>query len=85
MLTTIKGTFRDGQINLSEDPGFRGEAEVYVTFVTEPRPRPDSQMMTFGMLAVPGRRMSTEEDFKIAEYHGEAEAELDDAEGQANP
>jgi uncharacterized protein (DUF433 family) len=37
MLTAIKGTFRDGRVELDEDPGIIGEARVLVTFL-QPEP-----------------------------------------------
>jgi hypothetical protein len=70
MPTTVKGIYHDGRIELSEDPGVTGEAAVMVTFLDEAQKSSRSQpprIMTSGMLAVPGRRMSTEDDFKIAE------------------
>ena len=71
MLTAIKGTFRDGRVQLDEDPGIIGETPVVVTFLqpqaSDAKP-PESKLMTFGMLAAPTRRQSGEDDFKIAEY-----------------
>jgi hypothetical protein len=71
MLTSIKGMFRDGRVELDEDPGIRGEAPVVVTFLQSPASdasTAESKPMTFGMLADPARRMSDQNDFKIAEY-----------------
>jgi hypothetical protein len=71
MLTSIHGTFRNGRVELEEDPGITGEAAVVVTFLEPQLPRvhtDTSKMIRFGMLAEPGRRVSSEEDFKVAEY-----------------
>ena len=70
-MLTINGIYKDGRIELSKDPGLKGESAVLVTFLSEqekPADVPPGQMMTYGMLAVRGRRMSAEDDFKIAEY-----------------
>ena len=71
MLNAVKGTFRDGRVELDEDPGIIGETPVVVTFlqpeVSDAKTR-ESKLMTFGMLADPARRMSEEDDFKIAEF-----------------
>ncbi|HZK80862.1 MAG TPA: hypothetical protein VFC46_07340 [Humisphaera sp.] len=71
MLTAIKGTFRNGRVELDEDPGIVGEAAVVVTFLKPEKSDtggPEAKIMTFGMLAEPGRRMSGEDDVKIAEH-----------------
>ena len=71
MLTMAKGFYRDGRIELAEDPGVTGEAAVVVTFLESETKRvaqPKPSIMTSGMLAVPGRRMSSEADFKVAEF-----------------
>jgi hypothetical protein len=72
MSLTINGIYRAGHIELTEDPKIAGEAPVVVTFLDVPRTpasEKTNRMMTSGMLAVPGRRMSNEEDFRDAEYH----------------
>jgi len=79
MLTTIKGIFRNGRIELDEDPGIIGEAPVVVTFLnsaTAGAEMGESKIITFGMLADPTRPMSVEDDFKVAEYD-DAEWERD--------
>jgi len=69
MAITVKGIYRDGRIELAEDPKIAGEAVVVVTFPELSRtPRISPRMMTSGMLATPGRRMSTEVEFRDAEY-----------------
>jgi hypothetical protein len=76
ILTAIKETFRNGRVELDKDPGIVGESAVVVTFLKSEAPSATGQqsnMITFGMLAEPGRGMSDEDDFKIAEY-GEFES-----------
>jgi hypothetical protein len=71
MLTAIKGTFRNGRVELDEDPGIVGEAPVVVTFLNADESsaqNPRSRMITFGMLREPGRRMSDDKDFQAAEH-----------------
>ena len=69
MLTAITGTFRNGRVELDEAPAFAGEASVVVTFLSPESPRrPALTQITFGMLGRVGRRMSYEEDFKVAEH-----------------
>lgn len=71
MPTTIRGTYRNGRIELSEDPGVVGDTAVVVTFlesIAASTPADKTRIMTFGMLADPARRMSGLEDFKSAEY-----------------
>jgi hypothetical protein len=71
MLTTVRGISRQGRVELSEDPNVTDEVPVVVTFL-EDRPSvkgsPGGRIMTFGILAVPGKAMSTEADFTAAEY-----------------
>lgn len=71
MLTAINGIFRNGRIELEEDPGIVGESPVVVTFLKQDLSQAktqESKMISFGMLAEPDRRMSDEEDFRIAEH-----------------
>jgi hypothetical protein len=46
-------------------------AKVLVTFLTQERERSPQRRMNYGQFA--GERMSTEEDFRAAEWRGEAE------------
>ncbi len=71
MLTSVEGKYRNGKIELNENPQIVGDADVVVTFLTPASFRTDEnkgKMITFGMLAVPGRRQSELEDFKIVEF-----------------
>jgi hypothetical protein len=71
MLTTIEGVYKDGKIELAETPAGIERARVLVTFLDNGASQPE-RMMTFGQLAMGGRK-STEEDFRVAEWHGEDE------------
>ena len=72
MPKTIEGTYRAGEIHLSRTPEGIEEARVLVTFLPpdpEPRREPAAQL-SFGMFK--GGRVTHDEDFRIAEWHGEA-------------
>jgi len=71
MLLTVEGTYKDGKVELAETPAGVKQARVLVTFLA-PEPRvPSHRHMVYGQFA--GARMSTEEDFRIAEWHGKTE------------
>ncbi len=70
MLPTIEGVYEKGRVDLSENPPGIARARVLVTFLPESVTQP-GQMMRFGQYS--GERMSTEEDFRIAEWRGEKE------------
>ncbi len=71
MLLTIEGTFKDGKVELSETPQGLREAKVLVTFLESAQAKPRPQMMRFGQLSGPKEKMSTEEDFRSAEWRGD--------------
>lgn len=71
MLLTIEGTFKDGRVELSETPRDVRETKVLVTFLAPAQAKSSYQMMRFGQFAGPAERMSTEEDFRIAQWRGE--------------
>jgi hypothetical protein len=71
MLVTIEGTFKDGQVKLSETPQGLCEAKVLVTFLESAQSKPRSELMRFGQLSGPQDKMSTEEDFRCAEWRGD--------------
>jgi hypothetical protein len=73
MTHAVEGIYRNGVIELLEVPEDIQESRVLVTFLP-PKPKP-SKMITLGMFK--GDRYSTEEDFTIAEFHGDAEDGLD--------
>jgi hypothetical protein len=70
MLLTIEGTFKDGKVQLSETPHDVREAKVLVTFLGPTPPRLSPQMMRFGQFSGPAEKMSTEDDFRSAEWRG---------------
>ena len=70
MLLTIEGTFKDGKVELSETPQGLREAKVLVTFLGSAQAKPPPQMMRLGQFRGPAEKMSTEEDFRIAEWRG---------------
>ena len=73
MLTTIEGTYREGTIILREIPPGLYMSRVLVTFLQESESQPVQEQMKFGQFS--GDVLPTEEDFKIAEWHGEEEFE----------
>jgi hypothetical protein len=74
-LITVEGVYRKGNIQLLEALTAAPEGRVLVTFLGESQPVPDPRPMQFGQFA--GPNMSTEEDFKIAEWQGEEEFDAD--------
>lgn len=71
MLLTVEGIYKDGHVELTETPGDIKHAKVLVTFLTPESPSSPSRRMSYGQFA--GEKMSTEEDFRMAEWRGEAE------------
>jgi hypothetical protein len=78
MLTTIEGTYHDGKITLLETPREAQDGCVLVTFLSKAEQKPAHRQMVFGQFS--GSVHPTEEDFKIAEWHGEEE--FDDLNGR---
>ena len=71
MFLTIEGTFKDGKVELSEMPQALHEAKVLVTFLGSAQVKPRPQMMRFGQFSGPIEKMSTQEDFRSAEWRGD--------------
>jgi hypothetical protein len=71
MPLTIPGIYRDGTIELLEKPAGLHEARVLVTVLDEPDTKPAPRYLQRGKYST--GRLSTEEDFKDAEWHGEDE------------
>ncbi len=71
MLLTIEGTFKDGKVEFSETPTGPREAKVLVTFLVPDHAKPSPRMMSFGQFSGPKEKMSTEEDFRVAEWRGD--------------
>jgi len=69
MLTTVEGIYKQGQIKLNEMPVGIEETRVLITFLPVETRMPSQRRMFYGQFA--GERMSTEEDFRIAEWRGE--------------
>jgi len=78
MQQSVEGIYRNGVVELLEVPQAMEESRVIVTFLpSTPKasnPQP-SKMITLGMFK--GDRLSTEADFKVAEFRGDAEDGLD--------
>ena len=76
MLQAIEGVYKNGRIELTETPKGISESRVIVTFLED---KPSSQtgqiMMSFGMFS--GSVQSTENDFQIAQFHGDSNDGLD--------
>ena len=67
-MTTIAGTYKDGKLELLEKPPEGQEGSVLVIFLDKPIntiSKPD--FISKGMFAGPIK--TTEEDFKLAEWH----------------
>jgi hypothetical protein len=74
MLTTVEGVYEDGQVELNEQPRGVRKAKVLVTFLDD-QEESTSQMMELGVFAGPIE--TSEEDFKLAEWHGDPDDGLD--------
>ena len=75
MLLTVEGTYKDGKVVLMETPAGVQDAKALVTFLPAEQKTASPRYMTYGQFA--GARMSTEEDFHMTEWRGEA----DDSDG----
>ena len=75
MNQTHEGVFRDGKVMLKDAPQFPDGTKVLVTFIAPPAidSSPTGQGLRLGMFSDPTRRFSTEDDFKLVEWHGEDE------------
>jgi len=71
MITTVEGVYKKGKIDLLEMPLGVDESQVLVTFLPKPIFKPLQRRMIYGQFA--GKKMSTEDDFRIAEWRGETE------------
>ncbi len=78
MPATVTGIYRQGKIELLETPKGVQEGRVLVTIQEESKPAPC--YLTRGKYKTTTTRMSTPEDFKDAEWHGEEE--FDDLYGE---
>ena len=80
MLTTVEGVYKDGHVELAERPDGIAEGRVLVTFL------PSGSGNAAEATREPGQIYRgmfktdvdvTEEDFKIAEFHGDPDDGLD--------
>lgn len=69
MLVTVEGAYKNGKVELTETPASIQEAKVLVTFLTTETKVPPHHYLAYGQFA--GERMSTEEDFRLAEWRDE--------------
>ncbi|MBW4621144.1 MAG: hypothetical protein KME17_17520 [Cyanosarcina radialis HA8281-LM2] len=74
MLQTIEGIYQNGKIQLVESPVGIAEGRVIVTFLETKLPQQPEQIMRFGMFA--NSQRSTEDDFRVAEFHGDPDNNL---------
>lgn len=70
MLLTVEGTYTDGKVELAETPTGVKRAKVLVTFLPS-EAGASRRFMIYGQFA--GERMSTEEDFRLAEWRSETD------------
>ena len=75
MSTTVAGVYRKGRVELLEIPEGLREGRVRVTLEEDAAVELAPRYLVRGKYS--GPRMSTEEDFKIAEWHGEPEFDDD--------
>lgn len=75
MLQSVKGIYKQGQIELLEIPDQIKESPVIVTFLTNEPELKTQQLMYFGMFG--GVNKSTDNDFLSSEFHGDSDDNLD--------
>jgi hypothetical protein len=69
MPTTVPGIYKEGKIELLETPAGIPEGRVLVTVQVDDTPKPAPRYLQRGKYTK--GKLSTEEDFKIAEWRGE--------------
>lgn len=67
--------YKNGNRQLSELPSDVSESRVIITFLESEKSPIQKQIMRFGMFS--GNKQSTENDFKITDFHGDTEDGLD--------
>ncbi len=75
MLQSIKGIYKEGKIELLETPNNLEESQVIITFLTSQPVQKEQKFMYFGMCR--GTNQSSDEDFSLAEFHGDSDDNLD--------
>ena len=73
MITTVEGIYRHGKIELFNPPIDISESRVLITFLPQTTSHTNNCPLTYGQFA--GEKMSTEEDFSLAEWPNKAEHE----------
>lgn len=71
MTAIVEGIYKEGKIELLETPVGLREGRVRVILTEEPEQKPAPRYLQRGKYQ--GARMSTLDDFKEAEWHGEEE------------
>ena len=71
MTAIVAGIYRQGKLELLEKPTGLREGRVRVVLTEEAEQKPEPRYLVRGKYK--GGRMSTLEDFKEAEWHGEEE------------
>ncbi|MBW4444339.1 MAG: hypothetical protein KME10_24585 [Plectolyngbya sp. WJT66-NPBG17] len=69
MLKAVEGVYKNGMIQLCETPEGVAESRVIVTFLAEKTAPNAPQLVKRGMF--PGEIKTNEEDFQMAEFHGD--------------
>jgi hypothetical protein len=67
----VPGVYKQGKLELLETPVGLRDGKVRVLLIEEPEPGPEPQHLVYGKYS--GGRDITLEDFRDAEWHGEAE------------
>lgn len=65
MLTAVQGVYRNGRVELDEQPAVKEGRRAIITFLPDENVG-TGRRITFGMFAKKGQRLSTEEDFAEA-------------------
>lgn len=71
MITTVEGIYKQGKIELFDLPIGVHESRVLITFLPKAIAPMMSRQMVYGQFK--GEQMSTEDDFRLTEWRGEAE------------
>lgn len=73
-LITVQGRYKDGKVDLAEAPSGIHEAKVLVTFLPGNQPPEHTgRQISYGQFSGPHGQMSTDDDFKQAEWHPKSE------------
>ena len=73
MTSVVPGIYKQGKLELLEEPVGLREGRVRVVLIDEEPPTPVAHYLTFGKYRA--GRLSTLEDFQSAQWRGEAEFE----------